>query len=99
MKMFRNKSFVSRGVHSECFYKLISAYPKATFKAGLADSESASTAVSPAGTSLPSILAAGSISAMSQSHQPHLERCEVAVGRKQGPDAGLTAPLEKALSQ
>lgn len=100
MEMFRNKmSFVSGVVHFECFHKLITTYdPKATFGAGLAESGSTSTAVNPAGTSLPNILAAWSISVMC-SHQPHLERCEVAVGRKQGLPAGLTAPREKAFSK
>lgn len=100
MEMFRNKmSFVSGVVHFECFHKLITTHhPKATFGAGLAERGSTSTAVSPAGTSLPNILAAWSISLMC-SHQPHLERCEVSVGRKQGLHAGLTTPLEKAFSK
>lgn len=87
--------FVSGVVHFECFHKLITTHPKATFGAGLAESGSTSTAVSLAGISLPNILAAWSISVMCS----HLERCEVAVGRKQGLHAGLTAPLEKAFSK
>lgn len=60
MEMLRNKmSFVSGVVQFECFHKLITAHsPKATFGAGLAESRSTSTAVSPAGISLPNILAA-----------------------------------------
>lgn len=100
MEMFRNKmSFVSGGVCFECFHKLITTHsPKATFVAGLAESGSTSTAVSLTGISFPNILATWSISVMC-SHQPHLERCEVAVGTKQGLHAGPTAPLEKAFSK
>lgn len=60
MKMFRNKmSFVSGVVHFECFHKLITTHhAKATFGVGLAERGSTSRAVSPAGTSLPNILAA-----------------------------------------
>lgn len=60
MEMFRSRtSFIYGVVHFECFHKLITTHhPKATFGAGLAESGSTSTAVSPAGTSLPSILAA-----------------------------------------
>lgn len=50
--------FVSGVVHFECFHKLITTHPKATFGAGLAESGSTSTAVSLAGISLPNILAA-----------------------------------------
>lgn len=69
METFGNKmSFVSRVVRFECFHKLITTHPKGTFGAGFAESGSTSTAVSSAGTSLPNILAAWSIS-----HQPHLD--------------------------